>query len=105
MTAVGAYSPAGDTPEGLADMAGNVWEWTSTAWGRDAAVAEYTYPYAAGDGREDPRPAAGPLREYRICRGGCFRDKAERVTGSARGRQPADSRARSRGFRVVLDIG
>jgi formylglycine-generating enzyme required for sulfatase activity len=105
VTAVGSFSPAGDTPEGLADMAGNIWEWTSTAWGRDAASAEYGYPYAADDGREDLNPAVGPLREYRICRGGSFRDKAERVTGSARGRQPADSRARSRGFRVVLDIG
>ncbi len=105
VTAVGAFSPAGDTPEGLVDMAGNVWEWTSTAWGRDAAAAEYGYPYAADDGREDPSPVVGPLREYRICRGGSFRDKAERVTGSARGRQLADSRVRSRGFRVVLEIG
>ena len=105
VTAVGLFSPAGDTPEGLADMAGNVWEWTSTAWGRDAAAAEYGYPYAADDGREDPSPGVGPLREYRLCRGGSFRDKAERVTGSARSRQLADSRARSRGFRVVLEIG
>lgn len=27
---VGTYSPAGDTADGIADMAGNVWEWTDS---------------------------------------------------------------------------
>ena len=31
---VGSFSPMGDSSCGCADMAGNVWEWTNTRWGR-----------------------------------------------------------------------
>ena len=55
----GMYSPLGDSPYGCADMAGNVWEWTSSLY-KD-------YPYRAGDGREDL-----DADDARVLRGGAF---------------------------------
>jgi formylglycine-generating enzyme required for sulfatase activity len=58
-TPVGVF-PGGDTPEGLADMTGNVWDWTSTAY--------HPYRYAADAKREDP--ASAEFR--RVVRGGSW---------------------------------
>jgi formylglycine-generating enzyme required for sulfatase activity len=57
-TAVGCF-PAGATPEGLLDLAGNVWEWTRS---------EYrAYPYDPTDGREQ---ADDPAKKHFTLRGG-----------------------------------
>lgn len=60
-TPVGAYSPAGDSPYGVADLAGNVLEWTSSQ--------QAPYPYDSTDGREDLQ---APDDVHRVLRGGAF---------------------------------
>ncbi len=95
------------SPAGVCDLSGNVWEWTLTMWGRDKDVPDFTYPYPPPpqpDGRHDPPPAGTTYREYRICRGGSFRDKPERLRCSSRARVMADSRNARRGFRVVREV-
>ena len=69
-TPVGAY-PHGATPDGICDLAGNVWEWTAT-W-------QTEYPYRADGSLEDPdRPG------MRIARGGGWTAVRKMVRGGFR---------------------
>ena len=64
--------PAGATPEGVLDLAGNVHEWTSSLY--------MPYPYRAEDGRED---AEAPGE--RVTRGGAADTGAETLAATWRG--------------------
>jgi formylglycine-generating enzyme required for sulfatase activity len=87
-TPVGVF-PSGDTPEGLSDMAGNVWDWTSTAY--------HPYPYAADAQREDPE--APEVR--RVLRGGSWFYDRVGARCAFRFLSHPDYRYYDFGFRVV----
>ena len=82
--AVGEH-PAGASPYGVLDMAGSVWEWTSSLY--------RPYPYDAADGREDPA-----ARGARVNRGGSWYYRAWYVRTTYRA--TADQ-----GYRRVPDLG
>ncbi|HXV11414.1 MAG TPA: SUMF1/EgtB/PvdO family nonheme iron enzyme [Burkholderiales bacterium] len=65
--------PAGASAYGAQDLAGNAWEWVSSAY--------RPYPYDAGDGREDT--SAGPVRGTR---GGGHDSGPDEITATQRGR-------------------
>jgi len=90
--------PDGASPFGVLDMAGNVWEWTSSLWGTDETKPEFGYPYAATDGREN---LDAPDTVLRALRGGSFGDDAQGVRCAYRVRLDPDSRHDFIGFRVV----
>jgi len=63
---VGSY-PAGASPYDALDMAGNVWEWTSTLWGGCDSTPRFGYPYRPDDGREKLEDSG-----CRVVRGGAW---------------------------------
>jgi formylglycine-generating enzyme required for sulfatase activity len=83
---VGSYPPGAN---GLYDMVGNVWEWTSSQYG--------PYPYDPTDGREDPEGYAS-----RVVRGGSFRYYDHHVRCARRFYNLPDYRNINVGFRVVV---
>jgi formylglycine-generating enzyme required for sulfatase activity len=90
-TPVGNYSPAGDSPYGCADVAGNVWEWTRSL--------DRGYPYDSGDGREDLE-AGDDVR--RVVRGGAFYAPESHVRCAYRYLGDPHGRHLYGGFRVVV---
>ncbi len=84
--------PEGASPYGVLDMAGNVWEWVSSAYA--------LYPYDASDGRENLEPGS-----VRVTRGGGHDSSAEEIRSTERGgnlsRDPRSGH-RNIGFRCAM---
>jgi len=90
-TPVGIYSPGGDSPYGVADMAGNVQEWTSSLY--------KLYPYRPDDGREDPEASGS-----RVLRGGLWVTGARLARCSYRHYRAPGVRDAPFGFRCVVRV-
>ena len=88
---VGAY-PAGVSPYGLYDMAGNVWEWTADYYDSEA--------YATHTLQDPQGPASGT---HRVIRGGSW--STSDITQQTTYRYPSDpsSAWNSVGIRCVMD--
>jgi formylglycine-generating enzyme required for sulfatase activity len=92
--AVGLFPAA--SPEGLRDMAGNVYEWTATRWGPDYEKPKYGWPLDPADDRDDPAGA-----DLRIVRGGSWYNTPRFCRGSFRLRYNPSNWHSAQGFRVV----
>ncbi len=87
-TPVGQF-PCPECPYGLADMSGNVWEWT--------ASPNQPYPYDPDDDRATLEADA-----LWVIRGGHFGDDARMVRTTTRGAAEPGARRAFIGFRVAL---
>jgi formylglycine-generating enzyme required for sulfatase activity len=90
-TPIGSYSPGGDSPSGVSDMVGNVWEWTSSLF--------HPYPYVPNDGREDPE-GVGPW----VVRGGAWYYSHRLARCASREGVLAGYVSPALGFRVALSL-
>jgi formylglycine-generating enzyme required for sulfatase activity len=94
---VGQY-PGGDSPYGVGDMAGQVWEWCSTIWGGPGEEPKFGYPY-----KYDDREVL-EVEDTRILRGGSWIDGAGACRCSHRFRYSPRYGDYNRGFRCARSL-
>jgi formylglycine-generating enzyme required for sulfatase activity len=93
--------PKGESPHGVLDGAGNVWEWTSSLWGPAWRRPEFGYPYRADDGREDTSPGDEMAR---VVRGGSWYNDRSSARCAARYWDLPDLSCWFFGFRCVSPV-
>jgi formylglycine-generating enzyme required for sulfatase activity len=89
-TPVGMY-PEGATPQGIHDLAGNVWEWTADLWGG----------YSKGAAKNPKGPGEGTMR---VLRGGSFDYDSRNLRAAYRNRFEPGGRVNYVGFRCVREL-
>lgn len=85
---VGVF-PGGATPEGVLDISGNSWDWTSTLF--------HPYPYAVADDREANGDAG-----RRVVRGGSWNDNLIDARSAYRYGSRPGGRGDVIGFRLLF---
>lgn len=96
-TVVGSYAP---NDFGLVDMAGNVAEWTSSAY--DESSYAYTHDFNP-DYKYNARPDEHHVMKRKVVRGGSWKDIAYYMQTGTRTYEYQDSCASYIGFRCVRD--